>query len=139
MSKALIIYQSKTGTTKKFAEQIASYLEAKGIPTQITSTVLYSNAMLEDASHIFFGCWTSGLFFILQHPEKTWVDFAARLSAKQDAKIALFTTYKIMTGSMFKNMAAHLADKFSPPVLELKSRSETLSTDNKKAIDQFIG
>ena len=94
--------------------------------------------MLADAKYIFFGCWTSGLFFVLQKPEQAWVNFAARLEGKPDAKVALFTTYKILTGSMFSNMAKHLEGKFATPALELKSRNQHLTAQNKQAIDAFI-
>jgi flavodoxin len=138
MEKALIIYHSKTGTTKKYGEQIAAYLEGQGFDTQVTTTSMYSNDMLEGVSHIFFGCWTSGLFFVLQKPEKAWVNFAGRLDGLPDAKVALFTTYKILTGSMFSNMTKYLQGKFQQPVLELKSRNAVLSAGDKQALDQFI-
>ncbi|HKJ27673.1 MAG TPA: flavodoxin family protein [Anaerolineales bacterium] len=138
MTKALIIYHSKTGNTKQFAEGIAKHLISQGIETQVTSTVLYSNAMLEGVSHIFFGCWTSGLFFFLQKPEKAWMNFVGRIAGKPDAKVALFTTYKLLTGSMFSNMAKALAGKFSPPAITLKSRNVRLSDEHKKILDDFI-
>lgn len=138
MKKAVIIYHSRTGTTKKYGEEIGDYLTSKGIDAQVTSTIVFRNDMLDGADYIFFGCWTSGLMFILQKPEKSWVEFAERLSSKPDAKIALFTTYKILTGSMFRNMIKHLNGKCSPPTLELKSRNGLLSVHNKQSLDQFI-
>ena len=138
MKKAVIIYHSRTGTTKKYGEEIGDYLTRKGIDAQVTSTIVFRNDMLDGADYIFFGCWTSGLMFILQKPEKNWVEFAERLPSKPDAKIALFTTYKILTGSMFRNMIKHLNGKYSTPTLELKSRNGLLSAHNKQSLDQFI-
>ena len=138
MKKAAIIYHSKTGTTMKYAEQIGEYLRSKGIEAEVASTVMFRPEMLAEADYIFLGCWTSGLFFVLQKPEQAWVKFAARLEGNPEAKVALFTTYKILTGSMFGNMAKHLNGKFAPPELELKSRSSDLTLQNKQAIDAFI-
>jgi len=138
MKKAAIIYHSKTGTTMKYAEEIGAYLEQKGFDARVTSTVMFRQEMLSEVDYIFFGCWTSGLFFMLQKPERAWVEFAARLEGGPDVQVALFTTYKILTGSMFANMARHLQGKFSPPSLELKSRSQHLTEDNKRAIDSFV-
>ena len=138
MKKAVIIYHSRTGTTKKYGEEIGDYLTSKGIEAQVTSTIVFRNEILEGADYIFFGCWTSGLMFILQKPEKAWVEFAERLPNKHEAKIALFTTYKILTGSMFRNMIRHLDGKYLPPSLELKSRDGLLSAQNKQSLDQFI-
>ncbi len=138
MNKAAIIYHSKTGTTMKYAQEIGEYLQSKGIEAEVASTVMFRPEMLAGADYIFFGCWTSGLFFVLQKPEQAWVKFAARLEGQPEAKVALFTTYKILTGSMFSNMAKHLKGKFAPPVLELKSRSSDLTPQNKQEIDAFI-
>ena len=138
MKKAVIIYHSRTGTTQKYGEEIGQYLNSKGIDTLVTSTIMFQNNMLDGTDYIFFGCWTSGLMVILQKPEKAWVEFAERLPAMPEAKIALFTTYKILTGSMFWNMVRHLDGKYSPPSLELKSRNGLLSENNKQFLDQFI-
>ena len=94
--------------------------------------------MLDDADYIFFGCWTSGLMIMLQKPEKSWIEFAGKLPRKPEAKVALFTTYKILTGSMFRNMYKELKGNFSPSTLELKSRERFLSEKNRQDLDRFI-
>jgi flavodoxin len=138
MKQAKIIYQSKTGTTKEYGEAIGEYLNGKGITAHVTSTTDFREEMLDGADYIFFGCWTSGLMVMLQKPEKSWVKFAEKLPSKQETKVALFTTYKILTGSMFRNMYKELKGKFVPPSLELKARGKLLSEKNKQAIDRFI-
>ena len=138
MNTAVIIYNSKTGTTKKYAEEISKYLKSKGLDTQVTSIQAYSEDMLNNVDYVLFGCWTNGLMVILQHPEKIWVDFAAELPSTPDVKVALFTTYKILTGSMFRNMSKHLKGKFATPSLELKSRNGLLSKKDKQALENLI-
>jgi hypothetical protein len=73
-----------------------------------------------------------------QKPEQSWVEFAEKLPSKKDTKVALFTTYKLLTGSMFRNMYKELKGKFAPPILELKARGQFLSEKNKQDIDRFI-
>ena len=138
MKTAVIVYHSKTGTTKKYAEEISKYLKSKGLDTQVTSIQAYSEDMLNNVDYVLFGCWTNGLMLILQHPEKIWGDFAAKLPSIPDVKVALFTTYKILTGSMFRNMYKQLKGKFATPSLELKSRNGLLSEEDKQAIENFI-
>ncbi len=138
MKTAVIVYHSKTGTTKKYAEEIASYLKSKGVSTRISSIQAFQGNLLSDSDLVFLGCWTNGLMFILQHPEKEWVDFATKLPSVPDVKVALFTTYKILTGSMFRNMYKQLTGKFAPPSLELKSRNGSLSEKDKQALENFI-
>ena len=138
MKTAVIIYNSTTGTTKKYAEEISRYLQSKGLDTQVTSIQAYSEDMLNNVDYVLFGCWTNGLMVILQHPEKIWVDFADKLPSMPDVKVALFTTYKILTGSMFRNMYKHLKGKFATPSLELKSRNGLLSEIDKLALENLI-
>jgi flavodoxin len=139
MKKAVIIYHSRTGTTKDYGEEIGEYLNSKGVDAQVASTIMFRDEMLEGTDYIFFGCWTSGLFIMLQKPESSWVNFAKKLPSKPDAKVALFTTYKMLTGSMFRNMYKELKGKFSLPTLELKSRSQILTEKNMMDLDRFIG
>jgi flavodoxin len=138
MKTAVIIYNSKTGTTKKYAEEISRYLQSKGLDTQVTSIQAYSEDMLNNVDYVLFGCWTNGLMVILQHPDKDWVGFAAKLPSMPDVKVALFTTYKLLTGSMFRNMNKQLKGKYATPSLELKSRNGSLSEKDKQALDSFI-
>jgi len=139
MKKAVIIYHSRTGTTKDYGHEIGEYLNSKGVDAQVTSTIKFRDDMLDGADYIFFGCWTNGLFIMLQKPEKSWVEFARKLPGKPDAKVAFFTTYKMLTGSMFRNMYKELKGKFSSPKLELKSRSKSLSEKNVLDLDHLIG
>ena len=138
MKTAVIVYHSKTGTTKKYAEEMSKYLKSKGLDTRVTSIQAYSEEMLNNIDYVLFGCWTSGLMVALQHPEQKWVDFAAKLPSMPDAKVALFTTYKILTGSMFWNMAKYLKSKFTVPSQKLKSRDGSLSEKDMQALDRFI-
>ena len=138
MKTAVIIYHSKTGTTKKYAEEISKYLKSKGLDTRIISIQACSQDMLNNVDYVLFGCWTNGLMVILQHPDQEWKDFAAKLPSMPGVKVALFTTYKILTGSMFRNMYKQLKGKFAAPSLELKSRNGSLSAKDKQALDNLF-
>jgi flavodoxin len=138
VKNALIVYQSKTGTTKKYGFAIRDFLgtldvEAKAIPIQN-----FTNEDAEKADFIFMGCWTNGLFVILQHPDKKWSEFAQQLPDLKDKKVALFTTYKLLTGSMFKKMKQKLNEKISDIELTLKARGIELSEKDKEGIKQFV-
>lgn len=138
MKKAAIIVNSKTGTTSRYAEEISEFLKSKGLDTQVASIQDYSEDLLKNADYVFFGSWTNGLMVVLQHPDKIWVEFAAKLPSMPEAKVALFTTYKILTGSMFRNMSKHLRGKFAAPSLEIKSRNGSLSEKDQEGLENFI-
>jgi len=138
MKKAVIIYNSKKGTTRKYAEQIGVYLSTKGLNAQVLSIDNYSHKFIQNTDYLFLGCWTNGLMFFLQHPEKVWQDFISQLPEKLAIKTALFTTYKVLTGSMFKKMRRHLNGKIDSCTTEIKSRNGLLSEKDKETIDDFI-
>ena len=138
MKTAVIIYHSKTGTTKIYAEEIASYLKSKGISIRTSSTQAFQENLLNDSDFVFLGCWTNGLMFILQHPDREWKDFAAKLPCMPSTKLIFFTTYKILTGSMFRNMYHPVKEQFSEPMLELKSRNGFLSATDKIKLDTIV-
>ena len=136
--KAAIIYHSKRGTTQKYAAEIAFYLKKKGIESKVTSIQKFNSNDMVAVDYIFLGCWTSGLFFILQHPEKEWIQFAKSLPKNSTAKTALFTTYKIRTGSMFRNMKKFLQGKTREASILLESRNGELTEFNKNLIEKFL-
>lgn len=53
-------------------------------------------------------------------------------------RVGLFTTYKLVTGSMFPRMREKLAPKGPRVELELKSRNGHLSSTGKAALDRFV-
>jgi len=108
MKRVAIIVNSKTGITQRYAEEIGGYLASKGLDTRVTTIQAYTEDALSDVDTVLFGSWTNGLMVILQHPDREWVKFAAKLPSKPDVKVALFTTYKILTGSMFRSMYKRL-------------------------------
>ena len=140
MKKAAILYNSSTGTTQHYAREIGAYLKQKGLEVQLSSIQEYRSdpQVLDGADYVLLGCWTKGLMIIFQHPEKAWKAFAGSLPRIPDVKLGLFTTYQLAAGSMFKNMYRHLQEKFAAPALELKSRTGSLSLQDRQPLDQFM-
>jgi flavodoxin len=138
MKKAIVVYQSKTGITKKFGEEIGNYITGKGIEVKVHPVQDLSMGLFDQADYVLLGCWTAGLMLFLQHPDMVWKQFAVALPALTDKKTALFTTYKLATGSMFTKMRKHLAGKDADAAVELKSRNGNLSVENKIALDRFL-
>jgi len=138
MKKVLIIVHSKTGITRMYAEEIEEYLLKKGLEVTLVSIRKYRNGMYDNSDYLLMGCWTSGLMVFFQHPDREWREFAAGYKNSGNPKTILFTTYKILTGSMFRNMLKRLNGKISNPFAELKSRNGSLSEKDKKVLDEFV-
>ena len=139
MNRALILYHSRTGTTAAYSDEIAAELTGKGFETKVMPVYKAVDESFNDFDTIFIGCWTSGLLFFLQKPEKVWVDYIRRLPDLKDKEIVLFTTYKILTGSMFREMRKHLPADARVSLIRLKSRNSHLTDSNRQLLNLLAG
>ena len=139
MSTAAVVYRSATGTTRRLAEEIGAHLESRGVATTVGSVGDADPAALAAADIVLLGCWTSGLFVVAQHPDEPWMAFVRDVPSLANARVGLFTTYKLATGSMFPRMRNALAGKADRIDLELKSRNGHLSDAGRQALDRFLG
>ncbi len=138
MKHALVLYNSKTGTTERFAGEIGDFLSREGVSAKVVSIFKFDPQDLARADIVLLGCWTSGLMIVLQHPERTWVEFAKTLPNLHGKKIVLFTTYTLATGSMFSGMKKHLRCDAEDMILELKSRDGRLVTMQRTDLTKII-
>jgi flavodoxin len=139
MRTAAIVYRSRTGTTRRFAEEIGAHLRTRGIQVVVASVGDADPRALADADIVLLGCWTNGLMVLLQHPDQPWISFAREIPELAGPKVGLFATYKLLTGSMFARMRAELAGRVGSIEIELKSRDGSLSAAQRDALDRFTG
>lgn len=138
MKRALVLYHSQTGTTKKFARAIAEYCLKNNVDANAMSISNFKLNDLDKADYLFLGCWTHGLLVFNQHPTVEWIQFVKSLPNLNDKKVVLFTTYKIATGSMFRKMKANLPVNTEFLNLTLKSRNGKLSEAQSMQISDLV-
>jgi flavodoxin len=137
--KALVVYQSKEGTTKKMAEEIASELQHKNVDVKVGSIYDITHQDIDNADRLYVGCWTSGMILFNQGPDKDWMKFASNLPIGTEKKTTLFTTYKVATGSMFKRMRRALSYRgLRISNNALKSKNGNLSPLQKQILSQSL-
>jgi flavodoxin len=136
--KAHVTYLSKTGITRKYASEIDSLLRANQVESIMQNIHDANPADTESADLVLLGAWCHGLFILLQHPDKPWVAFAKQLPDLSGKKVALFTTYKLATGSMFRKMQKQLKLGENQPVEIFKSKIGSLSEDDKKRLLEWV-
>lgn len=66
--KAVVIWESVTGTTRKAADLIGAGLRARGIETTVNNVMRIDHGALSAASLVIVGSWTDGLVFFGQKP-----------------------------------------------------------------------
>jgi len=135
--KAVIIYHSKRGTTKKFAKNICEFLKNKDVEGKIIAIENLNLIDLENIDYLFLGCWTSGYIIFGQKPDIYWYKFSEKLPDLQKFQVCLFTTYKIATGSMYKNLKISLKSE-NKDLPFLKSRNGELNIKITKQLNEFV-
>jgi flavodoxin len=135
---AAVVYRSRTGTTRRFAEEIAAHLRTRGIQSVVASVGEADPGELATVDFLLLGCWTNGLFVVMQHPDQPWIDFVHEIPPFAGPRLGLFTTYRLLAGSMFAKMRAELAG--APDVgVELKSRNGSLTAEHRRELDRLVG
>jgi flavodoxin len=102
-----IVYDSRTGTTKAAAEEMAQMATAAGHEASVVAVQAASPVEVSAADAVCIGSWTEGLFFILQHATKATMEFCDSLEL-DGTRAAVFCTYKTSPGKMLDKMAAAL-------------------------------
>jgi len=121
--RALIVYHSRKGTTRKFAEKIAEKLFSKNVEVITKDIEKTTHSDLENCDILYMGSWTNGRFLFNQKPAHEWVNFAEKLPKADNKKTVLFTTYSLKTGSMFRNMKKYILPKGYKVIGSMKSRN----------------
>jgi len=70
--------------------------------------------------------------------DNEWISFVKRLPTLNGIKTALFATYKIFPGAMFRKMKRYLREKTDNLSFDFKSRDGYLSVSDKLDLNDFI-
>ncbi|MBP1682477.1 MAG: flavodoxin [Ignavibacteriaceae bacterium] len=136
MKKALIIVENKNSTNKKFGEEIAKFLLNRGLSAELIPINSFEPKKLEGADYLLLSGWNNGILF--SRTDNDWVSFVKRLPTLNGIKTALFATYKIFPGGMFRSMKKYLREKTDNLAFAFKSRDGSLSISDKLDLNDFI-
>ncbi len=107
--KALVVYESLGGNTKRAAELIggtATFLGADTTVCPVTDVDLHA---LSQADLVFMGSWTDGLFFFGQRPGR--VGRFKKLPVLEGKAVSVFCTYAVNPGGTVAGLGKVLERK----------------------------
>jgi flavodoxin len=136
MKKALVIVNNKNNTTKKFGEEIANFLLNRGLYAELIPINNFEPKKLEGADYLLVSGWSNGILFL--RADNEWVNFVKRLPTLNGIKTALFATYKIFPGRIFRRMKRYLRAKTDNLSFTFKSSDGSLSISDKLELNDFI-
>jgi flavodoxin len=139
MKKALIVFQSKNTSAKKYGEEIAHFLHKRGLTAELMPINNFEPKKLEEADYLLLSGWRNGSFFSLAQPDAEWQTFVKRLPTLEGIKTALFTTYRLFSGGILRSMKKYLKEKTKNLDFAFVSRDGSLSISDQMALNDFIG
>lgn len=138
MKKAIIVIQNNNKTTKRFGEEIASFLLKRGLAAELIPINSFEPNKLEGADYLLLSGWNNGHLFSTRQPDSEWAAFVKNLPTLNGIKTAMFTTYKLFSSSVLKRMKKYLNGKTENLEFAFTSRDGSLSIPEKMAINDFI-
>lgn len=139
MKKALIVFQSKDTENKKYGEEIAKFLLYRGLAAELVPINNFEPKKLAEADYLLLSGWENSSLLPTKHPDSEWVNFVNMLPTLDGIKTALFTTYKLFSGGIVKNMKKYLDVKTSTLEFAFTSRDGSLTNSDKMTLNDFIG
>ena len=131
--RALVIYESLTGNTRKAAGLIATRLVEAGHEASVSPVTRVDMQALKDADLVVVGAWTDGFVFVGQRPGR-----AARLRALPvmvGKRCAVFCTYAIDSGRTLEKLTGIMQDRGAEVIGGYAIRRDRLTAD----VDEFVG
>lgn len=100
--RAVVIYESLTGNTRRTGELIAADMTRAGVPTVACPITAIDYAALAQADLVVVGSWTDGFLVVGQRPGRA--GRLRRLPAMTGKKAVVFCTYAIDPGGVLQKL-----------------------------------
>jgi flavorubredoxin len=130
--KVVVVYESRTGNTRRAAGEIALAARAAGADAVTYPADAVDYKRLAEADLVFVGSWTDGVFVAGQrHGGAGRID---RLPVLDRKPVAAFVTYALHAGKAVRKLAGHLAYKGGDVVATATFRRDRIP----QGIDEFV-
>ena len=107
--KAVVIFESLTGNTRKAAGFIAAELERGGVATTLSPITAVNYQALADADLVIIGTWTDGLVLFGQRPGRS--GRLKKLPFITGKKCAVYVPYAVDAGNVLDKLVAMMEDR----------------------------
>lgn len=134
--KALVIWESLTGTTHKAAERIAAGLRAGGVEATVSPVTRVDLAALQAADVVVVGSWTDGLVFVGQKPgrqSRLW-----SLPYLTGKRAFVYCTYAVDAGHAVDKLADIVRDRGAQVIGGQKVHRFHLERDCAATVQQVL-
>ena len=134
--KAVVIYESLTGNTRKAAGFIGAQLERRGVEATVASITAVPYQALAEAELVIVGSWTDGLVLFGQRPGRS--GRLKKLPYISGKRCAVFCTYAIDAGSVLDKMVALMEDRGAEVIGGMTIRRDDLAGGSKDFVERVL-
>ncbi len=134
--KAVVIYESLTGNTRKAAGLIAAELGRRGVSATVSPITAIDYQALEDADLVIVGSWTDGLLFFGQRPGRA--GRLRKLPFISGKRCVVFCTYAVDSGATLDKLVAILEERGAEVLGGMALRRDTLETGTREFVDRVL-
>jgi flavorubredoxin len=134
--KAVVIYESLTGNTKRAAGMIGAELRRQGVAATAMPITAIDYQALEEADVVIVGTWTDGLILVGQKPGRA--GRLKKLPYITGKKAVGYVTYAIDCGKAVDKLVAILEDRGGEVLGGMAIRRDKLDEGTKDFVGRVL-
>ena len=134
--KAVVLYESLTGNTRKAAGIIGAQLEKRGVEATVASITAIPYQALAEADLVVVGTWTDGLVLFGQRPGRA--GRLKKLPYISGKRCAVFVTYAIDAGNVLDKLVALMEDRGAEVLGGLAIRRDDLAGGSTDFVERVL-
>jgi len=134
--RAVVIYESLTGTTARAARLIAEKLSARDVPTTAHSVRAIDYQALAEADLVIVGSWTDGIIVVGQKPGRAWrLRSMPTISGK---RAVVYATYAIDPGKVLDKLVAIVEQRGGDVLGGMTLRRDRLGESTTELVERIL-
>jgi len=135
--RAIVIYESLTGNTRRAAEIMARELGTRGVATTVCNITAVDLEALSAAELVVVGTWTDGLFFFGQRPGRAG-RMKEKLPAMRGKKAATFITFALEPRKALDKLSAIVRATGADVIGGMAIRRDDLEGGARELADRLL-
>jgi hypothetical protein len=136
--KAVVIYESLTGNTKRLAELIGAQLAARGATvTAVCPITAVDLEAVSEADTVLVGTWTDGVFVVGQRPGRG-SRLGSLLPAIRGKQAAVFVTFALNPGKVIDKLTRIVEQRGGNVIGGMAIRRDDLEGGAADFVDRLL-
>jgi Flavodoxin domain len=135
--RAIVIYESLTGNTRKAGHLIADELNAAGIEATAWPINQIDLQALSEADLVIVGSWTDGLILFGQRPGR--IGRLVKLPVIDGKTAAVYCTYAIEVGKTLEKLSGVVSRRGGNVIGGMAIKRTNLASGAREFVDRLLG